>query len=186
MLEKNQICLLIYQMLPMLKHYNITMKQTLRVLLQTKVLKFLQKKISQRCKRLRKRKAVADEENNTSKESRQDEVIFIKQVPRHPRDRMKQKIYIKTELTRIITPTTDVVFVKQIPQHPKDRMKRKLIKKERNELDKLSFVKQVPSYPKDRMKQKLIKKERNALDKFSFVKQTTSRKIEKKTKNAAR
>ena len=135
---------------------------------------------------MRKRKAVADEENNTSKESRQDEVIFIKQVPRYPRDRMKQKIYIKTELTRIITPTTDVVFVKQIPQHPKDRMKRKLIKKERNELDKLSFVKQVPSYPKDRMKQKLIKKERNALDKFSFVKQTTSRKIEKKTKNAAR
>lgn len=99
---------------------------------------------------------------------------------------MKQKIYIKTELTPIITPNTDVVFVKQIPQHPKDRMKRKLIKKERNELDKLSFVKQVPSYPKDRMKQKLIKKERNALDKFSFVKQTTSRKIEKKTKNAAR
>ena len=135
---------------------------------------------------MRKRKAVADEENNTSKKSRQDEVAFIKQVPRHPRDRMKQKIYIKTELTPIITPNTDVVFVKQIPQHPKDRMKRKLIKKERNELDKLSFVKQVPSYPKDRMKQKLIKKERNALDKFSFIKQTTSRKIEKKTKNAAR
>ena len=41
----------------------------------------------------------------------------MKQVPLHPRDRLKE-----------LTKDDDVVFIKQVPLHPRDRLKKKTIK----------------------------------------------------------
>ena len=43
-----------------------------------------------------------------------DDVVFVKQVPMHPRDRIKK-----------LAKDDDVVFVKQVPLHLRDRLKKK-------------------------------------------------------------
>ena len=62
----------------------------------------------------------------------------MKQVPLHPRDRLKQ-----------LTKDDDVVFVKQVPLHPRDRLK------ELTKDDDVVFIKQVHLHP--RLKKKTIK-----------------------------
>ena len=56
-----------------------------------------------------------------NKKGKTEDVTFIKQVPLHPRERMKRNRKVKTEIT---TPE-DIIFVKQVPVHPRDRLKRK-------------------------------------------------------------
>ena len=52
----------------------------------------------------------------TTKKIRQkdDDVVFVKQVPMHPQDRIKK-----------LAKDDDVVFVKQVPLHLRDRLKKK-------------------------------------------------------------
>ena len=87
--------------------------------------------------------------NNKSK----DDVVFIKQTPVHPRDRLK----------KLAAEGEEVKFIKQVPVHPTDRLKRKrkgeLVNY--NRLNKKSkgdvvFIKQLPVYPRDRLKKKQI------------------------------
>ena len=85
-----------------------------------------------------------------------DDVVFLKQVPVHPRDRLARKT------------KGDVKFVKQVPFHPRERLKRKikstiehcsgLTKKSKD--DDVTFIKQVPLHPCKRKKrlENLIKK----------------------------
>ena len=91
-----------------------------------------------------------------NKKGKTEDVTFIKQVPLHPRERMKRRRKVKTEIT---TPE-DITFVKQVSVHLRDRLKRKRkIKLEKyNNLTKKSkgsdvtFIKQVPLHPRERLK----------------------------------
>ena len=56
-----------------------------------------------------------------TKKDKTEDVTFIKQMPLHPRERMKRRKKVKTE----ITSPEDVTFVKQVPVHPRDKLKRK-------------------------------------------------------------
>ena len=73
-----------------------------------------------------------------------DDVVILKQVPVHPRERLARKT------------KNDVKFVKQVPLHPQERLKWKrksttfdnynhLSKKRKNE--DVTFIKQVPLHP---------------------------------------
>ena len=85
-----------------------------------------------------------------------DDVVFYKQVPVHPRDRLARKI------------KDDVKFLKQVALHPRERLKRKrksalenysgLTKN--NKDANVTFIKQVPHHPHERKKrlEKLDKK----------------------------
>ena len=78
--------------------------------------------------------------DRVKKLTKDDDVVFVKQVPLHSRDRLKK-----------ITKDDDVVFVKQVPSHPRDRLK-KIIKD-----DDVVFANQVPLHPRDRLKKKTRK-----------------------------
>ena len=72
-----------------------------------------------------------------------EDIIFVKQVPVHPRDRLKRKRKIKLENYDNLTKKSkgsDVTFIKQVPLHPRERLKR-LAKVD----DKLHFVREVAS-----------------------------------------
>ena len=56
---------------------------------------------------------------NIRKNDMEDNVIFIKQVPVHPRDQLARATQKKNNIE------DNVVFVKQVPVHPKDRLKKK-------------------------------------------------------------
>ena len=62
------------------------------------------------------------------------EIEFVKQVPSHPRDRLKRT-----------SRKPDFQFIKQIPIHPRDRLERMVKDKE------VKFVKQVPAHPRYRL-----------------------------------
>ena len=110
-----------------------------------------------------------------------EDVTFIKQVPLHPRERMKRHRKVKTE---IIT-SEDVTFVKQVPLHPRDRLKRKRkIKLEnynsltiKSKSGYVTFIKQVPLHPRERLK-KLSKID----DKVHFVREVAEVKLKQLTK----
>ena len=76
------------------------------------------------------------------------DVVFLKQVPVHPRDRLAKKT------------KDDVKFVKQVPLHPRERLKRKrestlenysILSKKSKDND-VTFIKQVPLQPRERKK----------------------------------
>ena len=66
------------------------------------------------------------------------DVEFTKQVPLHPRERLKRNLAAKLKKVRA-------------PLHPRERLKQKVAKLE----DELKFIKVVLSCPKDRLKKKL-------------------------------
>ena len=108
-----------------------------------------------------------------TKKDKTEDVTFIKQVPLHPRERMKRRKKVKTE----ITSPEDVTFVKQVPVHPRDKLKRKrkiklenydnLTKKSKD--SDVTFTKQVPLHPQERLK-RLSK----VGDKLHFVREVAS------------
>ena len=71
------------------------------------------------------------------------DITFVKQVPIHPRDRLKRKRKIKLEnydnLTKKST-GSDVTFIKRVPFHTRERLRR-LSKVD----DKIHFVREVAS-----------------------------------------
>ena len=72
-----------------------------------------------------------------------EDATFVKQVPVHPKDRLKRKRKIKLENYDNLTKKSkgsDVTFVKQVPLHPRERLKR-LSKID----DKVHFVREVAS-----------------------------------------
>ena len=91
------------------------------------------------------------------KKSKDDDIVFIKQVLVHPRDRLKKlaateekvefmkqvPVYPRDRLKKLTS--EKVEFIKQVPVHPRDRLK-KLTS------EKVEFMKQVPVYPKDGLK----------------------------------
>ena len=84
------------------------------------------------------------------KEKNDDDVVFVKQVSMHPRDRLARETKKRNY--------NDVVFVKQVPMHPRDRQNRKLKRL---------------THPKNRMKNKelqIARDKASALmtEKFSF------------------
>ena len=116
-----------------------------------------------------------------NKKGKTEDVTFIKQVPLHPRERMKRRRKVKTEIT---TPE-DVTFVKQVPVHPRDRLKRKrkiklenydnLTKKSKG--SDVTFIKQVPLHPRERLKSLAM-----VDDKLHFVREGVKPKHTSKTK----
>ena len=90
-----------------------------------------------------KSKAAMNNKNKTKKR-KDDDVIFVKQVPVHPRDRLACTTKNKDD---------DVIFVKQVPVHWQDRLARTT----KNKDDDVIFVKQVPIHPRNRL-QKRTKK----------------------------
>ena len=72
-----------------------------------------------------------------------EDITFVKQVPVHPRDRLKRKRKIMLENYDNLTKKSkgsDVTFVKQVPLHPRKRPKR-FIQID----DKVHFVREVAS-----------------------------------------
>ena len=66
----------------------------------------------------------------------------MKQVPRHPRDRLAPKN---------LDAKDEVDFVKQVPQHPRDRLARRIAKIE----DKVEFVKQISQHSRQKLARKV-------------------------------
>ena len=90
-----------------------------------------------------------DRFKNLNKLRKTDEVKFIKQLPIHPRDKLKRKRKEELDNYRDLSKKSRndaFVFIKQVPIHPRDRLR----KLEPNE-EKLKFIKQVPSHPRDRL-----------------------------------
>ena len=75
---------------------------------------------------------------NQIKKSKNDDIVFIKQVPVHSRDRLKKLVAVEEK----------VEFIKQVPVHPRDRLKR-ATKQQQKEAE---FIKQVPLHPRVRLK----------------------------------
>ena len=73
------------------------------------------------------------------KKSKSDDIVFIKQVPVHPRDRLKT----------LAASEEKVEFIKQVPVHSRDRLK-----KLATAAEKVEFIKQVPVNPRGRIKNK--------------------------------
>ena len=78
------------------------------------------------------------------------EIEFVKQVPSHPRDRLKRmsrKMSRNQDDVQFIkyVPPPDVQFIKQMPMHPTDRLERLV------EGGEVKFVKQVPAHPRYRL-----------------------------------
>ena len=93
------------------------------------------KKIVKKYRNLKRKPQLAN--YSKLKKSKDDDIVFIRQVPVHPRDRIK----------KLTTAKEKVEFIKQVPVHPRDRLK-KLVAAE----EKAEFIKQVPVHPKDRLK----------------------------------
>ena len=70
------------------------------------------KKIIKKYKNL-KRKGQLVNYSKLSKNSKEDGIVFVKQVPVHPRDRLK----------KLAAADQKVEFLKQVPVHPRDRLK---------------------------------------------------------------
>ena len=70
------------------------------------------KKIIKKYKNL-KRKGQLVNYSKLSKNSKEDGIVFVKQVPVHPRDRQK----------KLAAADQKVEFLKQVPVHPRDRLK---------------------------------------------------------------
>ena len=75
---------------------------------------------------------------NQIKKSKDDDIVFIKQVPVHSRDRLKKLVAVEEK----------VEFIKQVPVHPRDRLKR-ATKQQQKEVE---FIKQVPLHPREKLK----------------------------------
>ena len=113
------------------------------------------KKIVKKYKKMARKKPY----RRISKET-DDDVVFLKQVPVHPRDRLARKT------------KDDIKFVKQVSLHPGERLKRKikldnyshLNKKSKN--DDVTFIRQVLLHPRER-----IKKLEKINEKVHFVKE---------------
>ena len=91
-----------------------------------------------------------------------EDIIFIKQVPVHPRDRLKRKRKIKLENYDNLTKKSkgsNVTFVKQVPLHPRESLKR-LSKID----DKVHFVREVAS-----VKTKQLTKTKKKIEKMKFT-----------------
>lgn len=106
----------------------------------------------------------------------------MKQVPFHPRDRLKRKIKVETSIKK--SKNGDVAFVKQVPVHPRQSLKRIFKLENLNDLNKkkikrneITVVKQVPLHPRERLK-RLSKLD----DKVHFVKEVVSVKPKPLTK----
>ena len=93
-----------------------------------------------------------------------DDVVFIKQVPVHPKNRMK----------KLAAQNDKVEFIKQVPLHPRLCLKRKatlnnykLLNKNKSKSDRdddVPFIKKVRLLPRDRMKRLLAEN-----DKVDFI-----------------
>ena len=70
------------------------------------------KKIIKKYKNV-KRKGQLVNYSKLSKNSKEDGIVFVKQVPVHPRDRLK----------KLAAADQKVEFLKQVPVHPRDRLK---------------------------------------------------------------
>ena len=70
------------------------------------------KKIIKKYKNL-KRKGQLVNYSKLSKNSKEDGIVIVKQVPVHPRDRLK----------KLAAADQKVEFLKQVPVHPRDRLK---------------------------------------------------------------
>ena len=112
-----------------------------------------------------KRKTTLKNYNHLNKDNN-DDVVFIKQVPVHPKNRMK----------KLASQNDKVEFMKQVPLHPRLCLKRKatlnnyrLLNKNKSKSDHdddVAFIKKVPLLPRDRMKRLLAEN-----DKVAFIKQ---------------
>ena len=99
-----------------------------------------------------KSKPIEYGEPDKKSKSRNNNIIFIKQIPMHPRDRLNKLNKLRK--------TDKVKFIKQLPLQLRGRLKRKrkeeldnhndLSKKSKN--DAVVFIKQVPIHPRDRLK----------------------------------
>ena len=95
-----------------------------------------------------------------------DDVVFIKEVPVHPKNRMK----------KLAAQNDKIEFIKQVPLHPRSHLKGKATlsnykslnkKKSRSDDDDGAvFIKKVSLHPRDRMKRLLA-----GNDKVDFIKQ---------------
>lgn len=56
--------------------------------------------------------------------SKRKDVMFVKQVPVHPRDRLKRKIKLEPYDGLAKKKMSDVTFVKQVPLHPQKKLER--------------------------------------------------------------
>ena len=90
-----------------------------------------------------------------NKKSKDDDIVFIKQVPVHPRDRLKKLASAKEK----------VELIKQVPVHPRDRLKRAA-----RQQKEVEFIKQVPLHPKERLKRmdKKLKRPRDRMKNKEF------------------
>ena len=79
---------------------------------KTSATKKAAKKIIKKYKNL-KRKGQLVNYSKLSKNSKEDGIVFVKQVPVHPRDRLK----------KLAAADQKVEFLKQVPVHPRDRLK---------------------------------------------------------------
>ena len=107
------------------------------------------KKIIEKYRNLkRKGEPIEYSEPNIKSKSRNNDIMFIKQIPMHLRDRLKKINKLRK--------TDEVKFIKQLSFHPRHRLKRKrreqldnyneLSKKSKN--DAAVFMKQDPIHPK--------------------------------------
>ena len=73
-----------------------------------------------------------------NKKSKNNGIVFIKQVPVHPIDRLKKLAVVEEK----------VELIKQVPVHSRDRLKR-VTKQQQKEVE---FIKQVPLHQQARLK----------------------------------
>ena len=125
------------------------------------------KRIVKKCKNLKRKKPYQRFDKKI-----EDDVVFLKQSPLHPRGRLRKKL-IKSEENEPV----EVEFVKQVLVHPRDRLKRKrkgeLINyselSNRSKSDGVTLIKQVPVHPRRRLKKLAAHN-----DKVKFLKQVPS------------
>ena len=144
-------------------------------------------------KGIKNQKAIKNIQDSINSETKQliKEVEFIKIMPQHPRDWLKDKVKkIQEELDTLkdlkpdidVNPINDALsYLKTIPAHPRTRLAH-LMRLFNMNLDKkikeeVEFIKQVPSHPRDRLQRRLrntdIKME-DVDDEVEFIKQVPS------------
>ena len=110
-------------------------------------------------------KKIQESINNETKQLIK-KVEFIKQTPRHPRYKLKDKVRkIQEELDKLkdlkpdldIKPVNDaVIYLKTIPAHPRTRLARLMqifndtLAKDIKKME-VEFIKQIPSHPRERL-----------------------------------
>ena len=72
------------------------------------------KRIITKCKNLKRKIGKVKQK---TKKRKDDDVIFVKQVPLHPRERLARETRKQKN--------DDLIFVRQVPLHPRERLKRK-------------------------------------------------------------